>query len=242
MILPNQTLYDVLDKTWPAAQHIPWHCWCLRFGEGGGKRVCAATLKGTLDSQSIDVAAQNMRDFGQSSIFMVRKGENELDATLANRGYEICDPCNICAAPVEELTKQRPPSVTMFNIWEPLEIQKDIWRRGGVEASRFAVMERVKGAKASILMRWDNHSAGSAFVAISNKVAMVHALEVLPSQRRKRVGTWGMRQAALWAKEQGAHSVSAICTKQNTGANALYSSLNMRCVGGYHYRIKKDKR
>ncbi len=236
------TLYDVLNRTWPAAKHIPQDCWCLRFGKGGGKRVCAATLEGIFDSQSIDAAAQNMHDFGQPSLFMVRNGENELDAALKIYGYEISDPCNIYAASVEKLTKQKPPRVSMFNIWEPLEIQKDIWRQGGIGAARLAVMERAKGAKASILMRWDNHPAGSAFVAMSNNIAMVHALEVLPYQRRKGVGKWAMRQAAIWAQEQGAHSISAICTKENTGANALYSSLNMRRVGGYHYRIKKDKR
>jgi GNAT superfamily N-acetyltransferase len=102
-------------------------------------------------------------------------------------------------------------------------------------------MDRTKGAKSSILIRWDNHPAGSAFVAVSNKIAMVHALEILAHQRRKGVGVWAMRQAALWAQEQGAHWISAICTKENTGANALYSSLDMQLVGGYHYRIKKDK-
>jgi GNAT superfamily N-acetyltransferase len=242
MILPLHTLHDVLDQTWPAAKHIPQDCWCLRLGKGGGKRVSAATLKGTFDSQSIDAAAQRMHDFGQPSLFMVRDGEHDLDAALDGCGYEICDPCNIYSTLISKLTTQTPPTVSMFNIWEPLAIQKDIWRQGGIGATRLTIMERAKGAKSSILMRWDNHPAGSAFVAISNNIAMVHALEILPHQRRKGIGIWAMRQAALWAQKQGAHSISSICTKENTGANALYSSLNMRIVGRYHYRIKKDKR
>ena len=242
MISSLHTLYDVLDQTWPAAKHISQDGWCLRLGTGGGKRVCAATLEGTFDSQSIDAAAQCMHDFGQPALFMVRDGEHDLDAALNGHGYEICDPCNIYAAPVGELTTQTPPRVSMFNIWEPLEIQKDIWRQGGIDVARLAIMERAKGPKVSILMRWDNHPAGSAFVAMSNKIAMVHVLEILPHQRRKGVEIWTMRQAALWAQKQGAHSISAICTKENTGANTLYSSLDMRLVGGYHYRIKKDKR
>ena len=242
MISSLHTLYDVLHQTWPAAKHISQDGWCLRLGTGGGKRVCAATLEETFDSQSIDAAAQCMHDFGQPALFMVRDGEHDLDAALNGHGYEICDPCNIYAAPVGELTTQTPPRVSMFNIWEPLEIQKDIWRQGGIDVARLAIMERAKGAKVSILMRWDNHPAGSAFVAMSNKIAMVHVLEILPHQRRKGVEIWTMRQAALWAQKQGAHSISAICTKENTGANTLYSSLDMRLVGRYHYRIKKDKR
>ncbi|MDG1937066.1 MAG: GNAT family N-acetyltransferase [Paracoccaceae bacterium] len=242
MISSLHTLYDVLHQTWPAAKHISQDGWCLRLGTGGGKRVCAATLEETFDSQSIDAAAQCMHDFGQPALFMVRDGEHDLDAALNGHGYEICDPCNIYAAPVGELTTQTPPRVSMFNIWEPLEIQKDIWRQGGIDVARLAIMERAKGPKVSILMRWDNHPAGSAFVAMSNKIAMVHVLEILPHQRRKGVEIWTMRQAALWAQKQGAHSISAICTKENTGANTLYSSLDMRLVGRYHYRIKKDKR
>ena len=117
MILPLHTLHDVLDQTWPAAKHIPQDCWCLRLGKGGGKRVCAATLKGTFDSQSIDAAAQRMHDFGQPSLFMVRDGEHDLDAALDGCGYEICDPCNIYSTLISKLTTQTPPTVSMFNIW-----------------------------------------------------------------------------------------------------------------------------
>ena len=68
---------------------------------------------------------------------------------------------------------------------------------------------------------------------------MLHALEVLPHQRRKGVGVWMMRQAAYWAADQGAEELVVICTRANTGANALYASLGMRAVGQYHYRIKR---
>jgi hypothetical protein len=49
-----------------------------------------------------------------------------------------------------------------------------------------------------------------------------------------------MRHAAIWALSQTAAHMSVICTKENKAANALYASLKMRLVGGYHYRIKED--
>jgi hypothetical protein len=45
-----------------------------------------------------------------------------------------------------------------------------------------------------------------------------------------------MRAAAFWAQEQGAQTLSVICTKANAGANGLYQTLGMAIVGEYHYR------
>jgi hypothetical protein len=163
-------LYRALDQTWPAAHHIQQDCWCLRVGMGGGKRVSAATLEGTLRTGSIDRAAQSMRDIGQPSLFMIRDNQETLDTELANRGYDICDPSHIYTTPVDKLTTQKPPRVSMFNIWEPLEIQKDIWRQGGIDDARLAVMERAEGEKTSILMRWENHPAGTAFVGLCGRL------------------------------------------------------------------------
>jgi GNAT superfamily N-acetyltransferase len=68
---------------------------------------------------------------------------------------------------------------------------------------------------------------------------MLHALEILPHQRRKGMGVWMMRQAAYWAAEQGATELAVLCTRANAGANALYARLGMQQSGGYHYRIKR---
>jgi len=64
----------------------------------------------------------------------------------------------------------------------------------------------------------------------------VHALEVLPQHRRHGLGNWAMRAAAFWARENGADTLSVICTKANDGANGLYRALGMEIVGEYHYR------
>ena len=65
---------------------------------------------------------------------------------------------------------------------------------------------------------------------------MVHALEILPHQRRQGLGRWMMRGAAIWAAEQGAQTMAVLCTCDNAGANALYCGLGMDPAGGYHYR------
>ena len=58
--------------------------------------------------------------------------------------------------------------------------------------------------------------------------------------RRKGVAGWIMRRAAFWAAENGAHTISVLCTKANAPANTLYQRLGFAHVCGYHYRMHPE--
>jgi len=182
-----------------------------------------------------EMAEMVMQAGGEPSIFMIRDGEDDLDAMLQARGYQIVDPVNMYACPIAHLTDIAIPKVTAFAIWEPLAIMEDIWAKGGIGPARLAVMERAK-LKTGILARWNEKPAGVAFAAIHKGVCMVHAVDVLPHQRKQGVAKWIMRKAAFWAQEHGATHLAVLCTQANVGANALYASLGMQAVGQYHYR------
>lgn len=232
--------YEVVDHTWPAYRKISCGPWTLRDGRCGGKRVSAATLQVEKDVPDISVAETGQRELGQNPLFMIRAGDKKLDQILDEGAYRSINAVNIYCISCEELSHPAPPRLSAFDIWEPLAMQKDIWAQGGIDKNRFAVMSRAECTKTSLLMRWDGHPAGTAYIGIHNGIAMVHALEILPSQRRKGVGAIAMRHAAIWAISKNAPYISVICTKENKAANALYASLKMRLVGGYHYRIKEE--
>ena len=233
--------YKVIDATWPAARMIASGPITLREGQGGGSRVSSATLEAEqASSQQISDAEQAMRDLGQDPKFMIRDGQDAFDAQLEQRGYDILDPVNIWACPASQLTKVAIPRVTTFAVWEPLQICREIWQSGGIGAARQAIMERADCPKVALLGRHRDKPAGTGFCAIHDGIAMVHAFEILPHQRREGMGGWMMRQAAVWAVENGAETLSVICTKRNEGANGLYTSLGMTCVGQYHYRHKPN--
>jgi GNAT superfamily N-acetyltransferase len=116
-----------------------------------------------------------------------------------------------------------------------------MWAEGGIGPARIAVMRRAAFPKTAILVRDGQRPAATAFCAIHDDVAMVHALEVRANCRRRGMGRHAMQQAALWAQSNGANWIAAACTRANAGANALYASLGMACVGQYHYRIKTDE-
>ncbi len=232
-----QTLYAVTEATWPPAERTPAGPWMLRNGAGGGKRVSAATAEGDWGDDDLPAAETAMRLLGQDALFMIREGDDALDAALADRGYEVIDPVNLWICPIDKLTDVAVPRVTAFAIWEPLAIMRDIWEAGGIGPARIAVMERAELPKTGIFGRINDKPAGTGYCAISEGIAMVHALEIAKSQRRKGMGVWMMRQAAHWAKANGADWMSVICTQANAGANGLYASLGMQVVGQYHYRI-----
>lgn len=233
-------LMAAIDATWPAANKVAAGPWMLREGRGGGKRVSAATAQGDWREDDLSAAETAMRLMGQEPLFMITEDDAALDLVLDERGYHMVDPVNVRICPVEHLTDLALPRVTAFAVWEPLEIMREIWQDGDVGHPRQQVMERVSGPKTAIFGRLTDRPAGSAFAAIHDGIAMVHALHILAQHRGRGLGGWMMRAAALWAQSQGAEWLSVLCTKDNAAANGLYASLGCPILGGYHYRALSE--
>ena len=231
-------ILTALDATWPAAARRSTGPWIIRDGQGGGKRVSAATPNSDWTPADIQTAEAAMHDLEQTPLFMITDQDQGLDQALADAGYDIVDPVNIYSTSVGTLTTERPPKVSMFSVWPPLAIEIDMWADGSISDARVNVMKRVQGPKTSILARWNDHPAGVGFAAIHGNDAFVHAVEIRNHQRQQGVASWLMKQAAFWATEQGANRLNVACTKANVAANALYRSIGMKVVGEYHYRMK----
>ena len=234
-----ETLYDVMEATWPPAEAFRFGPWMLRDGAGGGKRVAATTAEAAFDTRALTKAEAAMADMGQPHLFMIRAGDTALDQALESCGYSIIDPVALYLAPIGILTQEPLPHVAAFTIWPPLAIAMDIWAKGGIGPARIDVMHRCNGAKTCILARNADQPAGAGFVAIHDNIAMIHAIEVANDHRRQGVGGNILRAAAFWAQDHGATHLALAVTRANTGANALYTFHGMTVVGHYHYRIKQ---
>lgn len=230
-------LFETLDATWPAAAVVDTGPWRLREGRGGGKRVSAATARDAWRVDDLTAAERAMRLMGQPPLFMIRNRDETLDIALESQDYARVDPTHIWLSPIEKLTDTKLPRVCAFSIWEPLAIMREIWEDGGIGAARQRVMDRAEGPKTGLFGRVSDRPAGAGFVAIHRGVAMVHALHILEEHRAKGLGGWMMRCAALWAQSKGASWLACAATEENTGATALYRSLQMQVAGRYHYRM-----
>ena len=161
-----------------------------------------------------------------------RYGANQI-AEIANG---IVDPVLAYAGPAAPLAQADLPFLGGFPHWPPLAVASQLWAEAGIGPARLAVMDRVTGPKTVILGRTGDRAAGVAFVATHGPRAMLHALDVAPALRRQGTARNILRAAALWARDQGASTLSLLVTKRNLAACSLYASLHMSVVGQYHYR------
>lgn len=228
-----------IDATWPAASVQREGPWLIRDGQGGGKRVSAATAAGPVSEGDIATAEAAMRDLEQTPLFMIADGDAALDRWLDARGYVIVDPVVLYVGAVEELAAEPLPRVASFEIWPPLAIMEELWAAGGIGPARLAVMARAADPKTAILGRTDDTPSGAAFVSAHENIAMIHAIEVSSAIRRRGTGRNILRAASKWAQNQGISWLALAVTEANAPARALYSSLGMRSVGHYHYRSEE---
>ncbi len=226
----------VMQGTWPAAALHRVGPWTIREGRGGGKRVSAATADAAWAETDIAQAEEAMTAFDQRPLFQIRAGDDALDQALQSRGYHVVDPVIAYAVPSAELAQPPVPPMAAFAHWPPLAICTALWAEGGIGPARLAVMQRANGPKAAILSRTNDRPTGTAFVAVHDQTAMLHALEVSAAARRQGSAHKILRASAQWSLQNGATTLSVVVTRANAPACALYASLNMQGVGHYHYR------
>lgn len=231
-------LRAVMEATWPAASTRQVGPWLIREGQGGGQRVMATSPCAGWMPKDLPQAEAAMQALHQPAIFVIYPEDAALDPVLDAQGYQIVDPVVAYAARLSDLVLPPPEPMTSFPHWPPMAITAALWQEGGIGPERRAVMERVKGPKTAILGRARDRAAGAAFVAIHDGVAMLHGLEVTPSQRRQGSAHNILRAAVHWALHHDAHSFSLVVTEANAPARQLYASLGLGVVGQYHYRRK----
>ncbi len=229
-------LIPVITATWPPVSSTEQAGWVIPQGAGGGSRVSAVRWNGAaMTRQSVETAIAAQAAIGQRPLFIIWPDQTALDSLLDSIGFAEKDPTLAYIAPIPSLTAPLPP-VTTFPTWPPLAIQAEIWADGGIGPARLAVMDRVDGPKTTILGRINDRPAATAFVAVHDGIAMLHALEVAPAARGQGLGRQMVHAAANWAQTQGATHLSLLVTRGNAPANRLYASLGMQVIGYYHYR------
>jgi GNAT superfamily N-acetyltransferase len=224
-------LFEAIDATWPPFEMVKSNGWLLRQGLGGGQRVSAATQVDP--NADPNTAARRMLDWGQTPLFMIRESDLDLDTALAVQGYKVVDPVVLLG---QRLSKSFTQS-TKFRAHEaPTIEQLEIWENGGVGPARIDVMQRAKGPKCFAAFQNGSDTVATAFVAIHEGIAMVHAVEVPLAHRRRGYGLRIMKDIQSWAAANGAESLVVLTVRANVAARSLYENMGMTEMGAYHYR------
>ena len=233
---PSPAVLDAaFEASWPAATYATAGAIRIGHAPGGGDRVNSARPIGP-DWTEADIsrAIAIQSDWGQPPLFCLAE-DDPLARHLLARGWRAHKPTRFMSAPIARLTDRPVPRVTAFAVWPPLAIQRELWTDQGIGPARQAVMDRVRLPKAAILGRTEDRAAGVGFAAVSDDIAVLHALEVLPALRRKGSAGWMLREAAFWAAEQGAQQMLLAVTAGNAAARTLYHGLGFTDIGGYSY-------
>jgi N-acetylglutamate synthase len=224
--------FATLAATWPALTESR-DGWTLRRDRGAGNRVSAATREEPgADPRAAEAA---MRATGQRPLFMIRAGEEALDATLGEMGYAVEDASVILAAPAADLRGEGADRA-VIRCDAPLARMAEIWAENGIGPDRLDVMGRVAGPRVYLIARDGDRPAGCAFVAALEGVAMIHGLAIAPFARRKGLGQRATRAAAAWALDNGAAELALVVRADNAPALELYRRLGFREAARYHYR------
>jgi len=237
MIAPEAAL-AALDATWAAAARRAVGGWTARRGMGGGNRVSSA-LPGPTDDLDATLAALAAvcADWDQPSQAQIGPADAALDAALGARGWRAHDRSVILAADPAALAAASDPRMVV-RVRAPLAALCELWAAGGVGPERRAVMERTPGPKEVLMLREDDRPAALAFVAAAGGVAMLHAVHVDESRRRRGLGRAVAAAAARWARaEAGATTLALAVAEANAPARALYAALGFETVCRYHYRV-----
>ena len=234
---PN-SFWAASETCWPPLNKKNIGPWVIREGEGGGNRVSSTTANDFFRKEDIFIAENHMQLLNQKNIFQILGKDLELDNILDRLGYSLVDKTVVYGSKIAKMSSPCVPPMTAFNIWPPLRIMKDIWEIGGTTDSRISVMERCKVRKTAILGRIENKAAGCAFISEYKGIAILQALFVLPSYRRKGLARFLISESVKWVSYAESAYLALMTDKYNKEARGLYDSLGMKIIDKYHYRVK----
>ena len=232
------SFWTASEVCWPPLNKKSIGPWIIREGEGGGNRVSSTTANDCFTKKDIFLAENHMSLLNQENIFHIRQKDSELDYILEGLGYSLVDKPLVYGSKIAKMSPPCVPPMTVFNIWPPLRIMKDIWKIGGTTDSRMAVMARCKVRKTAILGRIENKVAGCAFISEYKGIAILQSLFVLPNYRRKGLAGFIISESVKWASYKESSYLALMTDKYNKEARGLYDSLGMTVIDNYHYRVK----
>jgi len=219
--------------TWPPSALERVGPFDLPAERTGTRRATSARLRAGAVVGVNDIASVETTRPG--TVFGTQDGaEDALADLLAARGYAMSGASDLMAGPVAPLTGEVPP-VSGFAHWPPLAICGELWDAHGNDAARRAPADRVTDPKAAVLLRHDDRAAGALFVAVHDRLAVLHLVLTLPRFRRQGVGAIAMRHVANWAAANGATHIALPVEAGNAAAVALYERSGLVRRGGYRY-------
>lgn len=234
-MIRDPELSRAFEDSWPAAEYRDAGGFRVGRGMGGGGRISSARALEGWSEADIQSAIELHRAWDQPVLFRAMQDDEPLKQALSRAGLTPTKPTAVMQASTADLADADLPYLSAIPSWPPLAVQREIWELGNIAPARQAAMDRVTLPKMSILGRSKDWPVAAAFVAWTDDIAMIHAIEVSPNARRQGMGEWVVRGAARIARDAGASRLALAVTLGNDAAVALYRKLGFTTLGVYDY-------
>lgn len=234
---------DVLQqRMWVADDVRDVDGWQVRRSRGVTKRANSVLPHGTpLDvPMAIALVEQLYRQQGLAPCFQVTASTlpADLDATLADRGYERLDETRVLVADLSELGERLgPPRRPVVAVGSPDAAYAALAYRGErAPAAMAEIGRRTPSVYASV--REEGRCVGAARGALVDGWLGLFELVTDDAHRRQGVATTVVSELVRRAASAGAKGVLAQVLADNDQAGHLFASWGFAEAGRYHYRRK----
>ena len=166
---------------------------------------------------------------------------NDLDAVLADRGYEVDTPVEVQAAPLEEVLDRTAFASAAVDVastpdegW--LFLWTELFRRGDPVVTRERVLDRIAPATGFALLERGDDPVAVGFGVVERGWMGIFGMATVPGARRGGAATAVLNALAGWAEGLEAKDCYLQVEAGNAPALGLYERSGFRTLYRYHYR------
>lgn len=242
-------LEEMAYQAWPAARVVDLDGWRLRFMDGvtrRGNSVWPNALGREVDlKRHIDRAEAAYREVEQRCLFQLSPLAQPagLDAALADRGYTIDAPVELCTASarsvVVALEQRDLPNTTVSDA--PSDTWLELAGRQGRYREHMGTFEgllsRLEGRSGFATTCIDGAPVATGLTVLDGSWAGIFAMATLPAARRRGAGRGVLLGLTRWALQQNAQQLYLQVEKANQTALRLYRHAGFVPRYEYHYRV-----
>ena len=236
-------LENISTRAWPAKEHVPLDGWFLRQSPAPTRRVNSVLANDDGGALDLDARIAEAEAFyaahSQPPRFQLTRGSlpTGLDATLAERGYEIETPVDIQVASPASL-RYGAPTVgtcvmrdTLTSAW--MEVYS-----GGFNRDVTEIIKRIDGQVALLSFDHEGATVGVGLGVLVDGWMGIFGMQTQPALRSRGIGSAMIAGLASWAAERDTAGLYLQVEQSNPRARALYERHGFRTVYTYHYRTR----
>ncbi|MBR7837906.1 GNAT family N-acetyltransferase [Actinospica durhamensis] len=236
-------------QAWPATEAVEKEGWLLRHTPGVPRRRSNSALPQTR-GRTVLSGLPGVEEFyaarGMPVCIQVSPAEEhaELDALLAERGYQRGAATQVWVAPVGTVIKESAPATPLgvtvaqhpTRAWLDAFVALDNHENGRETAD--LVLTRIPGPAAYLSVEHGDEVVGMGLVVAAPGCAGVFCMATHPAHRRRAIATGILHVGARWAAARGTEEMYLQVMDENDAARRLYAGVGFGLSHSYHYRLK----